>query len=157
MPGTGPSPSHRLPRGCAVPVDPLPYARATLIMSGDRVLTDTDAGALVGSEISAELHGVEISRGVVSNAKIIDGARVELTVEQGGRACTACGTVVATADVDRLLATVGELRAARVEGAWPVWRWDGLPDWVLVCYDSGSCTYRRMDDPPPGDGESSTS
>lgn len=155
MPGT--EPRRRLPSARSVTVAPLPYARARLLMSSERTLTDADVAALIGSEISCEMQGVQISRGVVSNAQIVeDGTWVQLTVEQGGRACLACGHVVAAADVDRLLVSVGELRAARPEGAWPVWRWDGLPDWTLVCRSDGDCTYRRMDDPPPNDGEPET-
>lgn len=133
---------------------PAGYTRASLFMTGERKLTVDDIATLVGSAITVDAYEVQIGRGTVTNVVLLDdGDRIQVTVEQDGRACQSCGHIYPMAAFPRALVRVGDLRAKREPGAWPVWRWDGLPDWALVCFSDGDCTYRRMDDPMPDPDE----
>lgn len=130
------------------------YQRVTLSFKGDRRLTLADIETLIGSEISVEHYEVQMGRGTVTNVTLLDdGEQVQVTVEQNGRACVCCGHVYEPAQAGLCLIRVGDLRAKRDPDAWPVWRWHDLPNWAMVCRSDGDCTYRRMDDPFPNDGE----
>lgn len=133
---------------------PKGYLRAGFTLAGNRTLTDADAAGMIGHEISVSIGDVVLSSGTITDCRVIDdGARFNLTVEQKGRRCAACGHVYSEADADKLMHPLGGLRE----------QWGGepgglkatspLPDWVLVCVSWATCERRRMDDPPNG-GES---
>lgn len=134
------------------------YQRVALFMGSDRRLTLADVETLIGAEITVDAYEVQIGRGTVTNVTLLDGGdRLQVTVEQNGRACMCCGHIYDPGRAGLGLKRVGDLRAARPEGAWPVWRWHDLPDWALVCLSDGDCTYRRMDElAADDDGEPET-
>lgn len=128
------------------------YTRVSLFMSAERQLTPDDVTKLLGSEITVDAYEVQIERGTVTNVILLDcGARIQVVIEQDGRACASCGHIYPMAAVPRRLTPVAGLRARRAPDAWPEWRWHGLPDWALVCVSDGDCMFRRMDDPMPDD------
>lgn len=130
-----------------------PYQRVSLFLKAERKLSLADVEKLVGAEVTVEHYEVQMGRGTITNVALLDGGdRLQVTVEHGGRACLCCGHIYFPEQVGLGMARVGDLRARQEPGAWPQWRWHGLPDWAMVCQSAGDCTYRRMDDPlPSGD------
>jgi hypothetical protein len=63
------------------------YTRSVLMLTNEllRPLNDSDAEALVGSEMTISLHDEVVSQGVVTNAVVVDnGRRLQVTLEAGG-------------------------------------------------------------------------
>lgn len=131
------------------------YTRAGFTLTGSRTLTDADAAAMIGHEISVSIGDAVLGSGIITDCRVVDdGARFKLTVEHNGRRCAGCGHVYTEDQADKYMALLGELRTQY--GGSP----DGLlkattllPDWVQVCTAWATCARRRMDD-PEDDGES---
>lgn len=124
------------------------YTRSTFHLRNDtgRPLTDADVVELLGTEMTATLHDVSLSSGTVTNVRVVDdGSRIQVTVESGGRACAACGTVFDVDQAGGQMLALAEIRSATPELVAGLPMYEGLPGWVWVCFSPALCLRRRDD------------
>lgn len=112
------------------------YRRAAYTLRGNRPLTDQDAAAMIGHEISISVGDKVLSSGTVTDCRVVDGGeRFKLTVENNGRACVVCGHVYTEGEAAAALAQIDDVKIARPGRV-------NLPGWVQVCADLDACKQR---------------
>lgn len=129
------------------------YSRTAFYLRNDtgRPLVDADVQELLGTEMTASMHDVLLSSGVVTNVAIVDdGARVRVTIENGGRACAVCGTVFTRNQASQEMLTLGEVRTATPELVAGIPGYADLAGWVWVCSSPAMCLRRQQEQPAPG-------
>lgn len=126
---------------------PVGYSRTTFTWRNetDQPLTDDDARGLIGSQITVSHGGVALAAGTVTCAQVVDdGARMQMTVETGGRRCPVCGVVYPPETADQELQPIEDLRQ-RMPGIFGYAIYGDLPGWTRVCFQGASCRIRRLE------------
>ncbi len=149
---TAPNPDLPRPHGLhdpgGVPVSATAeYRRSTLYWRNEtgRPLIDEDAEALLGHELTVGMADIPLVSGTVTNARILeDGARVEVTLEQGGQQCPACGHIYPPAEATSELVRIDYLQK-RMPTIYDSPVYDLLTPWAKVCFHASTCLFRRME------------
>ena len=128
------------------------YSRAVLYLGNQmmRPLDDDDAISLMGHEVDVRMGGVAAASGTITSARVIDdGRRLEVVVENHGRSCRACGTVVSEGQAAAALTLLRDVYATTAAAA-DNEMYQAVPPWAAVCSDPVACRRRCAATPPVG-------